>query len=194
MVTELSRNYEQEVVNGDNRKTILVSLSWQEDNIPNSFLVDGLENVIRKTAHVYRWLIRVHPNQVKGFATDEGPKFVRYFGRKLLGYAEWEHATRAPLPVVLKNIDLHISWQSSVCIEAAQMGVKSALLNPSLRSPALRGDYYTYYRQTGMVELIPEKEDDITSWVQRNIDSKRSPESFDEVNRCYRQLIDFLSE
>lgn len=194
LVAELSRNYEHEATKDNEKKTILVSLSWGEDNIPNGFIVDGLENVIRKTAHIYRWLIRLHPNQIRGFATDEGPRFVKYFNNNLRGCAEWEQATRAPLPVILKNIDLHISWHSSVCIEAAQMGVKSALLNPRLRSRELIGDYYSYYRHAGLVELVREKQTDIASWIERNIDSKRSAELFEEVDESYRQLINFLSE
>lgn len=193
LVHELSTDYERATAEANDRKTILVSLSWGEDNIPNGFIVDGLEAAIRKTADRFRWLIRLHPNQVRGFATHEGPRFIEYFNDNLAGFAEWEWTTRAPLPVVLKGIDLHISWQSSVAIEAAQIGVKSALLNPRLRSPTLHGDYYGYYRKIGLIDLVPETESDILAWIERSIDSRQTSESFDRFDGEYRKVLGFLS-
>lgn len=193
MVKNLSEAFENEFKPEPGRKTILVALSWGDYNIPNGFIAEGLEAVIRKTSKVYRWLIRLHPNQLKGFATDESVRFFEYFNRKLEGHAEWKVPTAYPLPVVLKNIDLHISWMSSVCIEAAQLGVKSALLNPRLRSRDEIGDYYEYYRGTGMVELVPETESEVNEWILNNIAVKHQPENYDAFNREYEELIQFLA-
>lgn len=193
LVSELSADYKRATAPSDQRNTILVSLSWGEDNIPNGFIVDGLEAAIKKTADRFRWLIRLHPNQVKGFATHEGPRFVEYFNDTLASCAEWEWTTRAPLPVVLKGVDLHLSWQSSVAIEAAQIGVKSALLNPRLRSPESHGDYYSHYRKLGLIDLVPETEADILAWIERNIDSKTTRESFEHFDSEYRKVLRFLS-
>lgn len=193
------------------RKRILVSLSWGESNIPNGFICEGLEAVIKKTAHQYAWLIRLHPNQVKGFAEHEASNFMRYFNSVLKGSAEWELATKYPLPVVLQNVDLHISWWSSVCIEAAQFGVKSALLNPRLRevdpirdsyeyaAPSLTAsvhisDYYQYYREKGMIDFVGENECTIESWIQKNAAGSLEPESYDEFDQEYHRLLSFLAE
>ena len=124
MVRDLMAGYPLPAVDPLHRPRILVTLSWGEDNIPNGFIAPGLEAAIRRTAGRYQWLIRLHPNQLRGFATDEGPKFIEYFKQNLAGSAEWERPTHAPLPIVLSEIDLHVSWQSSVAIEAAQMGTK----------------------------------------------------------------------
>jgi hypothetical protein len=194
LVAELSRNFEHNAAKDNTKKTILVSLSWGVDNIPNGFIISGLERVIRETNRVYRWLIRLHPNQIRGFAIDEGPRFVKYFNNNLRGCAEWEQTTRAPLPVILKNIDLHISWQSSVSIEAAQMGVRSALLDPRLRSPAQIGDYYGYYRRAGMIDLVEETGPAIRRWIEAKLQYKAAPESFDAYDVAYRRLIDLLAE
>ena len=161
LVNELFEKFDRESQGQDGRKTILVALSWGDYNIPNGFIIEGLEKVIRETSGEYRWLIRLHPNQLKGFATHESPRFFRYFDERLKGHAEWEVPTRYPLPVILKHTDLLISWMSSVCIEASQMGIRSALLNPRLRAPDQIGDYYEYYRSVGMVELVEETEESI---------------------------------
>ena len=174
------------------RPRILVTLSWGEDNIPNGFIAPGLEAAIRRTAGRYQWLIRLHPNQLRGFATDEGPKFIEYFKQNLAGSAEWERPTHAPLPIVLSEIDLHVSWQSSVAIEAAQMGIKTALLNPRLRSQGANEDYYGFYPGAGLVDLAEETEEAITGWVERNVGSKQTGEAFERYDAEYRRVLDFL--
>ena len=74
------------------------------------------------------------------------------------------------------------------------MGIKSALLDPQLRSPSLRGDYYEYYRNLGMVDLVEETETSISSWIKVNLGSKAVPENFEVYDREYRNMIDSLSE
>lgn len=195
LVDELSESYHREAAGSGKERTILVSLSWGEADIPNGFIAEGLLQAIRKSAHVYRWLIRLHPNQLRGFAKHEAARFTEFFRKNLSGCAEWESATFAPLPVILKNADLHISWSSSVCIEASQMGIKSALLNPKLRlegSPA--GEYFGYHQERGMVELIPETDAEILTWIERNIGSKQAPGNFEDFDAAYRELIEFLSK
>ncbi|MES2319253.1 MAG: hypothetical protein V4631_17380 [Pseudomonadota bacterium] len=194
LVHELAANYQRAVARKRTKPTILLTLSWGNVNIPNGHICPGLEAAIRSTSGTYRWIMRLHPNQLNGFATHEGPDFIRYFNKALAGHAEWEDATGAPLPVVLQDSDLHISWNSSVCIEAAQMGIRSALLDPQLRDPATRGDYYTYYRQAGMVVLLDESEQSVVRWIEDNIDSKHAPQSFDASDAQYQRLIRFLSE
>lgn len=192
LMHELAANYRRAVAAKRGRPTILLTLSWGNTNIPNGHVSPGLEAAIRATSAKYRWIMRLHPNQLNGFATHEGPDFIRYFNKALAGHAEWEDATVAPLPVVLQDSDLHVSWNSSVCIEAAQMGIRSALLDPRLRDPAARGDYYTYYRQAGMVVLLDESATSIEDWIEANIASRKAPESFEESDSAYRRLIGFI--
>jgi hypothetical protein len=59
-----------------------VSLSWGQ---PNGFIDDELLKVIRRTAGTLRWMIRLHPNQLKGFSSHEGPKFMKFYEQKLKG-------------------------------------------------------------------------------------------------------------
>lgn len=194
MVRDLTQQYAAMAGRAGKQQTILVSLSWGEDNIPNGFIHDDLMRAIRESAPQIRWLIRLHPNQVKGFATDEGSRFKAYYDRFLSGCAEWEFPTIAPLPVVLQSTDLHISWASSVSIEAAQMGIKSALLNPRLRLKELAGDYFEYYRTMGVVDFVEASSASILSWIDRNVGSKRPVCAGEAADDAYRRLIEFLAK
>jgi hypothetical protein len=193
MVRSLCEAYENHIPAINDRKTILVSLSWGNTNIENGFLPEGLETVIKKTANRFRWLIRLHPNQIKGFASDEAPRFVSYFNNKLAGCAEWDATTSSPLPVVLQEVDLHISWNSSVSIEAAQLGIKSALLDPRLRDSGEWSDYYGHYREAGLINLEPEEEPAIIGWIERNLDSKAKEEDFNVFDTEYHKILKFIA-
>ena len=72
------------------------------------------------------------------------------------------------------------------------MGVRSALLNPRLRDPDQLGDYYEYYRGTGMVELVEESEPAIDTWLRRALDRDAAPEDFAGYDAAYNQLLDYL--
>jgi hypothetical protein len=193
LATELLARFDAEAARlPPRRRTILVSLSWGEYNIPNGFVIDPLERVIRRTSGEFRWLIRMHPNQLKGFATQEKARFIQYWKSTLKGHAEWEIATNYPLPVVLKNIDMHISWSSSVCIEAAQSGVKSLLMDDRLRLP-IYDRYYEYYRGLGIVKLIDASESGIDEWIAENAASRMEPEDYTDFDNNYAAVLERLA-
>lgn len=193
LVRDLCEAYERDNPGDPRKKTILVSLSWGNTNIDNRFITDGLEKTIKNTSDRFRWILRLHPNQVKGFASDEGLRFIEYFNAHLCGHAIWEAPTRAPLPVVLQGVDLHISWNSSVSIEASQIGIKTALLDPMLRGTNQRADYYEYYRKMGLIDLISETEDRISNWIEKNLDSKKTIENYYSFDVEYKNLLKFIA-
>lgn len=174
------------------KPTIVVSFSWGVYNIPNGLMVDSLADAIRATSDRYNWLLRLHPNQLIGFAKDESENFFSYFDKRLRGHATWEWATRTALPIVLSASDVHLSWNSSVAMEAAQMGIRTAMLDPDLRGETFREDYYRYYHESGMISYIPEDQASIEHWLEANVGSKGRPESFDLYDANYAQLLDFL--
>jgi hypothetical protein len=182
----------EKIGGSDSRPTILVSLSWGCENLPNGIMHDSLKCIIRKTASLYRWLVRLHPNQINGFATHEGKLFKSYFSENLEGFAEWELATLTPLPVVLHYSDLHITWTSSVTIEAAQMGVHSALLSPLFHNPTY-SEYFRFYRDSGMIDLVSPNDDEIVSWIEKKLFSKEKSENFEDYDVEYLKLLNFLS-
>lgn len=192
LVSELFSRYESGAADGGAKPSILITLSWGNHDIPNGFLPEALCEVIRDTASQYSWKVRLHPNQLSGFATHEGGLFREFFEKNLKGHVEWEGATRSALPVVLRHTDVHISWNSSVSIEAAQMGVRTALLDPGLCDPKKRGDYYEYYRNKGMIDFVQADRDDIMQWLGENVGSKQAPEHFGPYDEAYSGLLEFL--
>lgn len=196
LVAELFERYGNTLVSPDrvSKPSILTTLSWGNYDIPNGFLPDAMCEVIRATADQYAWKVRLHPNQLSGFATHEGRLFQDFFEKNLKSHVEWEGPTRAPLPVVLSHSDVHVSWNSSVSIEAAQMGIRTALLDPALRDPQKRGDYYEYYRHKGMIDFVEPAANNIAGWLQENVKSKRAPENFDSYNHSYSTLLEFLAD
>ncbi len=195
LAAKLIERYRAEAAYVSGKPTILVSLTWGDVSVDNGFMFDGLRDVIQKTSDRIRWLVRLHPNQLKGFATHEGKRFPDYYRKNLAGHVEWSVTTRSPLPVVLAHADLHISSFSSVGIEAAQMGVKSAMLDPRLR---VQGNseydkFFRYYREKGMIYFVEETEDKILNWIEKNLNNKKMPEDFDRYDQEYAKLIDFLA-
>lgn len=173
------------------RRTVLLSLSWGEAEIPNGFIAEPLERAIRRTSDRLRWLIRLHPNQIIGFATDEGPRFKAYFDKALSGHAEWEWPTRAPLPIVLRKCDAHISWTSSVAIEASLAGIRTALLNPRLRTSM--SNYFGYFRSAGTMDMVDPEEGAIVAWLEANVTGERCAALLDQGEAAYSHLLAFLS-
>jgi hypothetical protein len=163
----------------DDRGTVLVSLQWglktffYGDTGFNGVLADALEQVIRSTAHCYRWLLRLHPNQLRGVDREATLAYLQAtFGGS--ASVDWEHASHAPLPLVLSETDLHITDSSSVVIEAGWFGIKSALLNPLFQPGARFGHMYSQQRNEGLAELLPQDADSIKSWIARNLDRSRT--------------------
>ena len=175
------------------KRNILASLSWAEYNIPNGLISDELVEVIRTTQDRYNWFLRLHPNQLKGFATDDSVRFFRYFAQELEGYATWEPATYSALPLVLDHMDMHVTWSSSVCIEAAHFGIRSCLLNPRMAVTGEVSDYYSYYKAQGMIDSVRNTPETIHSWLQANESIERVAENYDRYDHEFDTLVDFLS-
>lgn len=175
------------------RRNVLVSLSWGDYNIPNGFMSAELEATVKATQDIFNWHLRLHPNQLKGFATHEGHLFGRYYDRALAGFANWQDATCNPLPLVLSHMDLHVTWSSSVCIEAAHFGIRTAVLDPRNRAGGERADFYDYYRRTGAVELVENDEAAIRAWLDANRDNARHPEEYLLYDREFANLVSFLA-
>lgn len=193
LVSELLRDYVGAGLNPRHKPALLVALSWGEVNIPNGFLADALCDVIRKTADRFHWQVRLHPNQVSGFATHEGRRFREFFARHLEGHVEWQVATRSALPLVLRHTDLHICWNSSVALEAAGMGIRSAMLDPRLQPGQPFGDYYAHHRRTGAISIIEPTESSILTWIESHLDRRDAPEDFSVRDANYARVLDDLT-
>jgi hypothetical protein len=193
LVCKLFAEYENKKINQGKKPSILVTLSWGNKSISNGFLPDSLCEIIRETSKDYHWFVRLHPHQLIGFATSEGRRFKDKFIDTLGDCVEWEVASQFPLPLILLNVNMHISWSSSCSIEAAQMGIKSALLDPALRLPSDNADYYSYYRNKGMIHLMDADKKLLYQWIHENCSTSCCPEDFSRYDLNYLNLINNLS-
>lgn len=151
------------------RPCILVSLQWgmkdfYPDIFSNGVLADALEKVILDTADMYNWILRLHPIQIMG---KERKIALRYltdsFGKEKA--LEWLESSQVPIPIVLQQADIHITYHSTVTIEAAWMGVKSALLNQQICKEGKFESFYAHERSIGMAEVLPLDPEIIKKWI-----------------------------
>lgn len=176
----------QVMING--KPTILVALQWglhihyYANTDFNHVMCTALESVILETQHQYNWLLRLHPLQLTG---AEGDKCEEYLSSKFGGLSgvEWRRASAVPLPLLLSQVDLHITDMSSVVIEASWFGIPSALLNPFLVEGGSLEKLYTQERQSGIATILPQEAPLINAWIEERIQTdflsseKESPRS-----------------
>lgn len=174
---------------------ILVSLQWGLDNpelVPNQelfsneFMPIELEKSISNTLKQCEWILRPHPAQYMD----------REVFRKLTDYAR-EHfgggvriSTDEPLPHLLSNVDLHITYNSSVVIEADYFGVRSALLDPQINGGLWAG-YFSTQIGKGIAKLLPCDEHAILGWIRTSQAKSIGTHSAPPVLEAY---FEFLKE
>ena len=170
----------------------LVSLSWDSYNIDNGFIHPALEAYILETIDIYNWSFRLHPNQIQGFATDEGDEFVKYFNATYpLGSIDWQTASMMPLPLLLSRTNYHVTWCSSVCMEAAYFGIRSLLMDPELLPGNSREDYYNFLCSAGFATKINPTYLGVKNWFESQKKSNPAKPPIHDTN--FINLIDRIT-
>ncbi len=178
------------IVLNDKKRTIMLSLSWGDVTIPNGFIHPELEKFMKQNKDEFNWILRLHPNQLKGFASDEGERFRKYWKKSFSEFdIDWEYYSAVPLPLILSNIDYHITWSSSVCIEAAKFNVKSLVMNPEFRS--IKSDYYLDLERQGFVYKMECDYGLISNWLSRT--PPRGKEHIDS-NLNYLSVLNYIKQ
>jgi len=179
----------------DSRQSILVTLQW--GMLPpgistNGIIVDALENVILETRNMYNWILRLHPVQIRG---EEKEKVLNYlkdtFGREMAH--EWLKSSQDPLPIVLRQADLHITYNSTTVIEAAWMGVRSALLDQEICNGGNNETYYTYERCIGMAEVLPHDSNIIKQWIADTLAKGHADSILKDSSKIIDSFIEKIS-
>lgn len=151
------------------RLEILVSLQWGLDDpatapdqalFDNEFMPIELERVIRNTQADYDWVLRPHPAQYLNPVVFK--RLIAHVTRRF--GASVRVSENEPLPFVLSSVDLHITYNSSVVIEAAYFGVPSALLDPQINGGLWAG-YYSSQISKGIARLLPCQASAIEDWI-----------------------------
>lgn len=99
------------------KKSVLMTLSPLTDS-----LMSETWEVIRNTQLEYNWFIRLHPVMVKDISSIK-----QQIAQLGITQYEMSESTRLPLQTILRNVDAHITCQSSCVIEAANFGVLSII-------------------------------------------------------------------
>lgn len=114
------------------KKSILVTLQWDLDHWfpefykPGEIIHSTLIDVINNPDNEVNWLLRLHPIQLKDKHLVRAIK--NKFRKFNNVFIDWP--TKMPLPEVISSVQGHITWSSSVVIEAAMFGIKNFVLNP----------------------------------------------------------------
>jgi len=177
------------------RPSVLVTLQWGLKSINpdarfNGVMTDALEKVILDTENVYNWILRLHPVQLRGKEREMTLCYLRKtFGEEKT--QSWLTSSYIPLPVVLRQTDLHITYHSTVVIEAAWMGVRSALLNQQICKNGEWESIFAHERSIGMAEVVPQDSDIIKQWISSTLAKGRAESTMQDSSQA---LDAFLEE
>jgi len=181
----------------NNRPAIMVSLQWGMDHYYkysafNGVMADALEKVILETADYYNWLIRLHPVQIHGAEKETTQSYLmRTFGH--LKTVEFRMCSDLPLPVVLQQVDLHITDNSSVVIEAAWVGIRSACLNVHYGLGGSGENLFANERSLGMAEMLPKNADIIKQWIANTLAKGKCEPRFKNTRKFLCKFIDDIA-
>lgn len=177
---------------------ILVSLQWGYDGerdslsniIPNGIVHPSIEQAIVENQDVL-WLLRMHPVQVKA----RGYKAHRDYVQSLSGKhpnVEWQDATELPLPVLLANVQGHITMSSGAAGEAAIFGVPSLLLCPTLKPGRAHSGWFTELADAGLAEFGELESECITNWISRlpKIQPEAQHKNCESEHRKFAAVLD----
>lgn len=148
------------------RRSVLISLQWgfegnpeyDETGIPKQLL-----DVILDKDEAYDWLLRIHPMLLKPEIRE------RTFARLAVIFrgrpnVNWDSASTVALPVLLRQVHCHVTSHSAVTIEAAVLGVPTAVLD---RRHDLMHEWFGEQLSSGIAELIPPEKGAIREWLAR---------------------------
>ncbi len=177
----------------NDKPVVLVSLQWglglyHANDGFNGVMIDALEKTILETANTYNWLLRLHPVQLRG---PEKVRLQNYLSRTFghLTSVEWKKCSEIALPIVLQQVDLHITEHSTVVVEAGWMGIYSALLNSHICSGGRLENIYSYERGLGMAEVLKHDKNIIKQWIVKTLNKGREKSTLKNASQNYYQFI-----
>ncbi|MCK9275953.1 MAG: hypothetical protein M0P57_12775 [Syntrophales bacterium] len=181
----------------NHKPVILVSLQWGLDfyyknDTFNGVMVDALEKVILETADSYNWLLRLHPVQLRAIKKEEIRNYLENtFGH--LSSVEWGTCSELPLPVLLRQVDLHITDMSSIVVEAGWMGIYSALLNSNIRCGGSLQHMFMYERETGLAQVLPQDRSIVMQWIEKTLIKGKRNVSLNNMEKALSSFINYIS-
>ncbi len=119
-------------------RAVLYTHQWSDEQYFSKQVITEL----LKQSKAALVLIRIHPGRV-----HEIPLVTKQLTEAGVSNFEIANASVLPLPLLLSHVTLHITYNSSTVIEAAQKGVKSLVFDP------LAERYFSEQMANGMAEI-----------------------------------------
>ncbi|MDB4265245.1 hypothetical protein N9891_00695 [bacterium] len=83
-------------------------------------LDENLVETIRSTSGELKWLVRAHPR-----LAEQQAECARQIGEDVISVDDVRASSTAPLGNLIAEADIHLTWESTVIVEAADQGVPS---------------------------------------------------------------------
>lgn len=135
----------------------------------NDTITEELINFIYQTTDRYNWFIRLHPAQKSGNTRKMVTEFLNRHFSKISEAVEWEIASEVPMPLLVKNVKVHITFNSASAIEAAKFGVTTGLLD---RRESIMRQWFSFYMEQGIIQVIPAGLSAMQQWLDSIQDTK----------------------
>ena len=165
---------------GTYKYSLLLTLQWRT---PAAYKFDYMKNwdtilllpndligYIKNTPHI-NWLIRLHPVQLSDPDQKTCSRLREIFSN--LTHVEWENSSKESLPLLLTQIDAHVTCNSSVAIEAAWLGVRTLFLDPLLKEGEKNHGYFRNELESQMAKIVTFNASNFDQEVQWCIQNKR---------------------
>jgi hypothetical protein len=173
------------------RPNVLVSLQWGmmvSSASNDGFMVDALKKTILETSDSFNWLLRLHPVQMRGPEKKISFNYlINTFGH--LNSVEWQQSSELPLPVILNQTDLHVTDSSTVVVEAAWLGIRSAVLNIDISPGGVAESYFFYERDIGLAEVVPPETNAIKQWLSDTYKKGRGDSTLKHTRKALHAFI-----
>ena len=194
----------QSLQSADDKPNILISLGWGNLKYNSTYLSKKystkisfeqeagfsleLLKIIKNTQDKFNWKIRLHPVQMNGLEFE----IVNNFLKKIfdgMNNIDWLYTSRAPLPIVLLQTDMHITFTSTITSEAALFGINTALLVPKPMPNDWLDGYFLKERSDGVATLVFNNENSISEWLSRDHTKIKNSILFDQNIYNYNSFI-----
>lgn len=176
-VSSETQNLLGEVINTPAaEKIVLVTLQWGYSGeskatkhlngiLSNGLIPDLLIDIASESDESTLWKFRLHPVQLRGGRYKEHREIIKNLCERKDNF-EWNIASHAPLPEVMKKVTHHITMSSMSVYQAADLGIPSLVLCPSLLQGGHDQDLFNDLVEEGFVQKTGLNSSYVKNWLQ----------------------------
>ncbi len=177
------------------KRTILYTLQWGLErneecaNYRRFLWPSELESFVKSNKN-FRWIFRLHPAQYKE-EDDIFNLIKRVFGCDVFDDSVLYH--NSPLFEVLREVDFHITFNSSVTIESAWLNIPTVLLDKQLLKGGVLESYYDLEKKMGIAKVL-DLEESIDFFSDSYIYNHYESCGYKSQLVCFSDFIDRISK